>query len=494
MHLHQNHPTHYQQQPSVPKKSTLGLLLRKNQIIKGTLILTIAGFITRILGFFYRIFLADCLGASLLGTYQLIFPVYGIAFTIYGAGIQTAISQVIASSCAASGHSSQGSQTKSCPSARRILLYGLGISLCLSLSLLLLIQNFAQPIAAYLLLEPACTPYLRILSLLFPFCGITACLHGYYYGMQNAKIPAITQIVEQISRLGFVFLILCLFPVPPEQGCIIAVWGLVVGELVSCVYVIHHFIQTQIHKKHTAAIHMQSLHSRKHQIGIRIRALPENHLWLKLITVSATLTTTRLIVSILNSTEAVFIPAALRMYGYSGTEALALYGILTGMVMPFLLFPSSITNSIAVMLLPAVADSNAMGQQKQVKHYVLTSTLYCLLIGFIFTVFFLLFGNLIGELCFHNQTAGSFLRILSWLCPFLYLSTTLNSIINGLGKNHQTFLITVVSQSIKLYSLVFCVPRFGIHAYLTGILVSQIVMATLSCMCLRKYFRKNSES
>ena len=64
----------------------------QNKIIKGTLILTVAGFVTRILGFFYRIFLADRLGASLLGTYQLIFPVYGMAFTIYGAGIQTAIS------------------------------------------------------------------------------------------------------------------------------------------------------------------------------------------------------------------------------------------------------------------------------------------------------------------------------------------------------------------------------------------------------------------
>ncbi|MDE6566617.1 MAG: oligosaccharide flippase family protein, partial [Lachnospiraceae bacterium] len=214
----------------------------QNKIIKGTLILTVAGFVTRILGFFYRIFLADRLGASLLGTYQLIFPVYGIAFTIYGAGIQTAISQIMASSCAISSKASGNKQNKSCDRAKQILLYGLGISLCLSLSLLLLIQNFADPIANYLLLEPTCAPYLRILSLLFPFCGVTACLHGYYYGLQNAKVPAITQIVEQISRLGFVFLILSLYPMPPKQGCIVAVWGLVIGEVVSNLYVISKFI------------------------------------------------------------------------------------------------------------------------------------------------------------------------------------------------------------------------------------------------------------
>ena len=68
-----------------------------HRLLKGTLLLTITGFITRVLGFFYRIYLADLLGAHYLGIYQLIFPVYAICFTIYGAGIQTALSQVIAS-------------------------------------------------------------------------------------------------------------------------------------------------------------------------------------------------------------------------------------------------------------------------------------------------------------------------------------------------------------------------------------------------------------
>jgi len=66
--------------------------MSKNTIIKGTLILTFAGLLTRLIGFFYRIFLSKALGAETLGLYQLIFPVYGICFTIYASGIQTAIS------------------------------------------------------------------------------------------------------------------------------------------------------------------------------------------------------------------------------------------------------------------------------------------------------------------------------------------------------------------------------------------------------------------
>ena len=48
----------------------------KSNIIKGTLILSCASILSRIIGFIYRIYLADILGEQLLGTYQLIFPIY----------------------------------------------------------------------------------------------------------------------------------------------------------------------------------------------------------------------------------------------------------------------------------------------------------------------------------------------------------------------------------------------------------------------------------
>ena len=67
----------------------------KNQLLKGTIILTGAGIITRLIGFVYRIFLAEKLGETNLGIYQLVFPVYNICFTLYASGIQTAVSQMI---------------------------------------------------------------------------------------------------------------------------------------------------------------------------------------------------------------------------------------------------------------------------------------------------------------------------------------------------------------------------------------------------------------
>ncbi|MCD7825897.1 MAG: polysaccharide biosynthesis C-terminal domain-containing protein [Clostridiaceae bacterium] len=115
------------------------------------------------------------------------------------------------------------------------------------------------------------------------------------------------------------------------------------------------------------------------------------------------------------------------------------------------------------------------------------SSKYCLLIGYLFTCVFLLFGKEFGTFLFHSPQAGEYIYLLSWLCPFLYLSTTFTSIINGLGQTQLTFLITAVCLAVKIYFLAALVPKFGIQAYLVGSLVSQIGMTLLEALYLRKY-------
>ena len=64
-----------------------------NNVIKGTLILTTAGILSKILGFFYRIYLSRCIGAAGMGLFQIVMPAAGIVFAICSSGIQTAISK-----------------------------------------------------------------------------------------------------------------------------------------------------------------------------------------------------------------------------------------------------------------------------------------------------------------------------------------------------------------------------------------------------------------
>ena len=94
-------------------------------------------------------------------------------------------------------------------------------------------------------------------------------------------------------------------------------------------------------------------------------------------------------------------------------------------------------------------------------------------LGLVCTAFFLVAGDFLGNTVFHEPQAGQYIQILAWLCPFMYLSSTLGSILNGLGKVYQTFAISVVSLVIKISCLMLLVPQYGMPAYFFTLLVSQ---------------------
>ena len=71
-------------------------MTEKHIILKGTFVLTLAAFISRFLGFFYRMYLSHTFGEANVGLYQLIFPVYTLGIAITCAGIQTALSRHVA--------------------------------------------------------------------------------------------------------------------------------------------------------------------------------------------------------------------------------------------------------------------------------------------------------------------------------------------------------------------------------------------------------------
>ena len=68
---------------------------QKHTLIKGAAILTAAGMASRIIGFFYRIFLSKTIGAEGVGIYLLILPVHALIFSLTGSGIQTAVSRFV---------------------------------------------------------------------------------------------------------------------------------------------------------------------------------------------------------------------------------------------------------------------------------------------------------------------------------------------------------------------------------------------------------------
>ena len=88
--------------------------------------------------------------------------------------------------------------------------------------------------------------------------------------------------------------------------------------------------------------------------------------------------------------------------------------------MPMILFPNVLVNSVSVLLMPAISEAYARKDFHLIRRTIKKTVFYCLLLGFSCTFGFLLTGKWIGQFIFQNTLAGSFILILSWICPFLY--------------------------------------------------------------------------
>lgn len=440
--------------------------MKQSTLMKGTFILTIAGLLTRALGFFYKIFLSNTLGAEKLGVYQLVFPIYSLMFTLYAGGIQTAISKLVA---------------EDKRNGKKILCLGFLCSFSIAVACSFFLFFFHDFIAIQFIHEEACANSLKVLAFVFPFCSLTSCINGYYYGLKQAAVPATSQLFEQIFRIVSVYFIaLLLGKGNLSVTCELAVLGIVIGEIASSLY---NLISLFVLRK---SIQKQSLtyHTFKGNTTTRKKS---KVIFQSLLFLSFPLTVNHFLISILHSIEAILIPNMLQRYGLTNENALSIYGILTGMSMALIMFPSTITNSLSVLLLPSVSEAKAQKDETYISHTTSLSIKYSLFIGIFSTGIFLLFGDALGQLLFNNQTAGSFLTILSWLCPFIYLTTTLGSVLNGLGKTHTTFINSTVGLGLRIFFLLFFIPLHGIQGYLISLLVSQLAITFLDYWAIKKY-------
>lgn len=69
--------------------------MSKHSFFNGALILMIAGFIVKIMGFFYRIYLSNLLGAEGMGVFGLITPVYSLVLITLTSGLSIAVSSMV---------------------------------------------------------------------------------------------------------------------------------------------------------------------------------------------------------------------------------------------------------------------------------------------------------------------------------------------------------------------------------------------------------------
>lgn len=116
----------------------------------------------------------------------------------------------------------------------------------------------ADYLSTFILKEASASPSLKIAALSLPFVSIKACLHGYYIGLNRSAVPAISQIVEQITRVGSIYLLsVTLFILGADAR--IAAWGMVFGEGVSTFYTILAYFRTYFLENRNSLFHKNAI-------------------------------------------------------------------------------------------------------------------------------------------------------------------------------------------------------------------------------------------
>ena len=434
--------------------------MKINKILKGTCILSAIGILTRLMGFYYRIFLSRTIGANGLGLYQMIFPVYGLGYSFAVSGIQMSISRFTAVKVSKNDNVGM----------HNVLRLGTVFSLSLSLLAAFFLYFFSHPIAAYILKNARLELLLKYISLALPFSSIHSCISSYYIGQKKVSVSAISQITEQIMRIFSVYIISTIAIIKGyAPSPVIAVAGIIIGEffadLVCFCFVFSDKIFT-----------IKKLIN-KFQDKSPVKKITTD--FKEMISMAYPITLDRIIGSLLSSTEAMLIPFSLIKYGMTSDEAISTYGIFSGMALPLILFPSTIIGSLSQMILPDVAASYASGNLSRVERISKKLTSICVAVGICCSVFFYFSGEIIGKYIFSNSDAGLFISILAWLCPFLYIASTSAGILNGMGHTKTTFLINTFSSSLRIVFIYLIIPTYGMKGFLTGILASYVLSAIL---------------
>ena len=436
--------------------------MSKKAFFKGTLLLTCAGFGSRVIGFFYRIFLSHTIGAEGIGLFQLAVPLQNLLLAVTATGIQTALSRLIAA------YFATGESKK----ARDFFCLGTFGAFLLSCTSAALIYLKADFFAVQILKETRTAELIRILAFSVPFATLHACVNSYYFARKKTEFPSAMQFVEQIIRVSSSYLLyLICVSRSISVTAMIAAGGTLISELVVSVFsllVVSLHFQKYAHK----FFHIEMPFSCLHEICQT--AFP--------------VTLNRLLLAVLAGIEAVLIPQRLQTYGLSATESLSIYGIFTGLALPCILFPATVTNSAATMLMPSVAEMQALGYQKRIRYITWQTIRASLLLGLLCAFGFYFAGPFTGTVLFHSPTAGTYIQTLSFVCPFLYLNATLTGILHGLGQTGRSLVHSALGILIRILFVVFVIPLTGIRGYLYGILFSEILSSSLHIYALYSAF------
>ncbi len=390
-----------------------------------------------------------------MGLITLCAGVFGFAITFSCSGINLAVTRLISANLATDGHR--------CSSIMRS-----AVAYCLffSLSAGVVLFALAEPIATSLLNERALLPSIRLFALSLCPISLSSAFNGYFCAVRRAYKSVIAQFFEQGIRISLVsYFVLILAPYGVGASCVAVIGGGVVSEIGALLLSI-----------------LLYLHDKKRNFN-GISQVRENQL-ASIGAVALPVAISSYVRSALSTIEHLAIPWGLRKCGIDYERSLASYGILHGMVVPLLLFPSAVLGAFSSLLVPELSSAKELCDFKKIRYIVSRVFSVSLLFSLGISGIFISFSYELGYFLYSSYEAGEYIRLLAPLIPLMYLDGAVDAMLKGLGEQIYTMRVNIADSLISVLLIVLLLPRMGMSGYVVIIFITELLNTSLSIIKL----------
>lgn len=411
--------------------------MKKQSLLKASLVLGVAGIFARFLGLFFRWPLIMLIGDEGVGYYQMSYPLY-MFFVAMASGVPVAISKMI------SEKKAKGDIRGVFEIVREstILMMFLGIGTTFILFF------FAKPIIKFVKWDMK--SYYALIGISFaPFIiSIMTVYRGFFQGLQNMTPSGVSQILEQVGRVVIgVGLAIVLLPRGIEYSAGGAAFGAAAGGVLGATYLYGKY------RKVKKQMWNRKVKSNPDVLTAIFKiALP--------ISIGATVGT------IMSLIDSILVPQKLLQAGLTPEKATILYAQLTGKASVITNIPLTLSMALATSLIPIIAENYILNKRKDLEAKVQLSLKLSMLIAMpcMLGLFFL--AGPIMRLIFPGRYDGILvLKYLSLSIPFIIITQTTTSIMQGVGHYIRPIVNLFMGCIVKVILTFILVPMINVNIY-----------------------------
>ncbi len=419
------------------------------RLFHNTILLTATSFLMRTVSVSFNVYLTNKIGADGIGLFQLIVAVYGMAVTFAGAGIRLASMRLVADNLTTGKHSE-----------RQIMRCCILYSLICGTVVALILSGGAGLIGQKWICDKRSIPSLRVLSISLPFVAVSAALGGYFTAVGKLVRYTFVQFFEQLFRICMtVFALKSALSYGIEKSCTAIVCGMTGAEIfsASCSFILYR------------------LSTKKSDTLTRVRDIIRG--MLRISVPDAVGAEMR---SVLMTIEHLLIPVGFRKSGSNPQTAMATYGIIHGMAIPLVLYPSALLSSLSGLLVPEISAQHIIKNHLRIG-YMIARVLHIALIFSIGTAGIMYFNSDILSLAVYgNSSVGFYTQVLAPLIPVMYMDMTIDGMLKGLDQQVSYMRYNIIDASICVAFVYLLVPIFAVKGYIIVVFMSEIINFALS--------------